>query len=59
MAQYAVGHPARVAAIERRVDALPGLQLAGAAYRGIGIPDCIRGGETAADTLLDAPPAPR
>jgi oxygen-dependent protoporphyrinogen oxidase len=55
MPQYAVGHLARVAAIERRVDALSGLQLAGAAYGGVGIPDCIRSGETAADTLLDAP----
>jgi oxygen-dependent protoporphyrinogen oxidase len=59
MPQYAVGHLARVAAIERRVEALPGLQLAGAAYGGVGIPDCIRGGEAAADTLLDAPPPPR
>jgi oxygen-dependent protoporphyrinogen oxidase len=59
MPQYAVGHLARVAAIERHVEALPGLQLAGAAYRGVGIPDCIRSGETAADAVLDAPAAPR
>jgi oxygen-dependent protoporphyrinogen oxidase len=49
MPQYAVGHLARVAAIERRVAALTGLQLAGAAYRGVGIPDCVRSGEAAAD----------
>lgn len=54
MPQYAVGHLDRVAAIERRLDAWPGLQLAGAAYRGVGIPDCIRSGETAADAVLDA-----
>ena len=54
MPQYAVGHLERVAAIERRLDAWPAFQLAGAAYRGVGIPDCIRSGETAADAVLDA-----
>ena len=51
MPQYAVGHLDRVAAIERRVAALPGLALAGAAYRGVGIPDCVRSGEAAADAV--------
>ena len=41
MAQYAVGHAARVRAIEERVGQWPGLHLIGNAYRGIGIPDCI------------------
>jgi len=59
MPQYAVGHLERVAAIERRLDAWPALQLAGAAYRGVGIPDCIRSGETAADAVLDALASPR
>lgn len=54
MPQYAVGHLDRVAAIEQRVTALPGLALAGAAYRGVGIPDCVRSGEAAADAV--APP---
>jgi oxygen-dependent protoporphyrinogen oxidase len=54
MPQYAVGHLDRVAAIERMVERWPGLSLAGAAYRGVGIPDCIRSGETAADAVLDA-----
>ena len=36
MPQYAVGHLDRVAAIEARAAALPGLALAGAAYRGVG-----------------------
>ncbi len=49
MPQYAVGHLDRVAAIEQRAAALPGLALAGAAYRGVGIPDCVRSGEAAAD----------
>lgn len=59
MPQYAVGHLGRVDAIERRIEAWPGLQLAGAAYRGVGIPDCIRGGEAAADAVLDAAGVPR
>jgi oxygen-dependent protoporphyrinogen oxidase len=54
MPQYAVGHLDRVADIERRVAALPGLRLAGAAYRGVGIPDCVRSGEEAADAVRAA-----
>ena len=54
MPQYEVGHLDRVAAIERRVHELYGLALAGNAYRGAGIPDCIRSGETAAETLLNS-----
>jgi oxygen-dependent protoporphyrinogen oxidase len=53
MPQYAVGHLARVEAIEARAAALPGLALAGAAYRGVGIPDCVKSGETAADALME------
>ncbi|MGH7265175.1 MAG: protoporphyrinogen oxidase, partial [Candidatus Rokuibacteriota bacterium] len=45
MPQYDVGHLDRVAALERRVGSLPGLALAGAAYRGVGIADCVRSGE--------------
>jgi len=51
MPQYAVGHLERVAAIEARLAALPGLVLAGAAYRGVGVPDCVRSGEAAANQL--------
>ncbi len=54
MPQYTVGHLARVAAIEARVAALPGLHLAGAAYRGVGIPDCVRSGEAAASAAVPA-----
>jgi oxygen-dependent protoporphyrinogen oxidase len=54
MAQYAVGHQERMARIAVRVAALPGLQLAGNAYDGIGIPDCIRLGRRAAKELLAA-----
>ena len=54
MPQYAVGHLDRIAAIEAHVGALPGLALAGAAYRGVGIPDCVRSGEAAADAMASA-----
>jgi oxygen-dependent protoporphyrinogen oxidase len=52
MPQYEVGHLTRVEAIEARVAAVPGLALAGAAYRGVGVSDAVRSGETAADHLL-------
>jgi oxygen-dependent protoporphyrinogen oxidase len=52
MAQYAVGHQSRARRVAERVAALPGLKLAGNAYDGIGIPDCIRLGRGAAKQLL-------
>ena len=52
MPQYRVGHLTRVGAIERAVAALPGLALAGAAYKGVGIADCVRSGEAAAEQAL-------
>ena len=51
MPQYHVGHLTRVASIEARVAALPGLELAGNAYHGVGIPQCIHSGETAAERI--------
>jgi len=54
MAQYAVGHQARAKRVAERVAALPGLKLAGNAYDGIGIPDCIRLGRAAARDLVGA-----
>lgn len=52
MPQYRVGHLARVERIERRLDTLRGLFLAGAAYRGVGLADCVRSGEAAAEAAL-------
>ena len=52
MAQYTVGHAARLAAIHERLKDLPGLYLAGNAYEGIGVPDCIRTGRHAASQAL-------
>jgi oxygen-dependent protoporphyrinogen oxidase len=52
MPQYTLGHPERVERIDARVAAYPGLALAGAAYRGVGIPDCIASGEAAAESVV-------
>lgn len=52
--QYAVGHLIRVAQIMEDVDAVGGLAVAGAAYRGVGVPACIGSGRDAARRLLGA-----
>jgi oxygen-dependent protoporphyrinogen oxidase len=52
MAQYNVGHLERLERIERFRRQLPGLALAGNAYRGIGVPDCVRSGKEAAEQVL-------
>jgi oxygen-dependent protoporphyrinogen oxidase len=51
MPQYEVGHLDRVQKIEEEVTQIPHLALAGNAFRGAGIPDCIRSGERAAEIL--------
>jgi oxygen-dependent protoporphyrinogen oxidase len=52
MPQYELGHPERVARIGRLAAAHPWLAVAGNAYAGVGVPDCIRSGHAAADRLL-------
>ncbi len=52
MPQYNLGHLQRAAAIESRLGAHPGLFMAGAAFHGVGIPDCIASGETAVAQAL-------
>jgi oxygen-dependent protoporphyrinogen oxidase len=52
MAQYTVGHRRRIERIEERRKAIPGLELAGNAYTGIGVPDCARMGKQAAERIL-------
>jgi oxygen-dependent protoporphyrinogen oxidase len=47
-AQYNVGHLTRVAALEARLSAYPGLLLAGSGFKSIGIPDCVTDGRAAA-----------
>ncbi len=48
MAQYTRGHLARVGRIEQAAAELPNFAIAGNAFRGIGVPDCIRTGADAA-----------
>ena len=48
MPQYTLGHLERVTVIDQRLATLPGLYVAGNAYRGVGLPDCIASGEAAA-----------
>ncbi len=52
MPQYTLGHLDRLALIDKRLAAHPGLFVAGNAYRGIGLPDCIASGEAAAEATL-------
>lgn len=51
MPQYQVGHVARVESIEQRVATHTGLELAGNAYRGVGIPQCVHIARQAAERL--------
>lgn len=51
MAQYTVGHAARIARVNAHLARLPGIHLAGNAYTGIGIPDCVRMGKAAAEAI--------
>jgi oxygen-dependent protoporphyrinogen oxidase len=50
--QYATGHLERVAEMEKSIAGLPGLQLIGNSFYGIGIPDCIRSGRKAAEKII-------
>ena len=54
MPQYVIGHPDRLERIETALIAHPGLAVAGAAYHGVGIPDCIASGEAAAESVAGA-----
>lgn len=53
MPQYTVGHLERIAKISKRAERYPGMELAGNAYKGVGIPDCVRSGEEAAEKLFN------
>lgn len=52
MPQYHIGHCDRVAQIRKLTESMPGLELAGNAYSGVGIPDCISSGESAAERVI-------
>ena len=55
MPHYTVGHLERIAAIDAALAAEPTIQVIGAAYRGVGIPECITQGQSAAAALLRLP----
>jgi protoporphyrinogen/coproporphyrinogen III oxidase len=48
---YAVGHPDRMAELESLLAVLPTLRLVGSAYYGVGLPDLVRQGRSAARSL--------
>jgi oxygen-dependent protoporphyrinogen oxidase len=50
--QYAVGHVERVARVRDAVAAVPGIDVCGAAYEGVGIPAVIAGAQQAAARVL-------
>ncbi|OQW97610.1 MAG: protoporphyrinogen oxidase [Verrucomicrobia bacterium A1] len=52
--QFDVGHLDRVGEMERMAAEIPGLHLAGSAYRGVGIPDCIKSARAAVDAVFEA-----
>ena len=52
MPQYHVGHLQRLDRIEGLLQQTPGIYVAGAGYRGVGIPDCIHDGARAAERVL-------
>ncbi len=52
MPQYTIGHLDRLTQIEAALSRYGGLVLTGAAYRGVGIPDCIRDGAVAAEHVV-------
>ncbi|MCB0021510.1 MAG: protoporphyrinogen oxidase, partial [Caldilinea sp.] len=54
--QYDVGHLERIAAIEQALP--PGIHVTGSAYRGVGIPDCVKQSQETAQRVAAAVPAP-
>jgi oxygen-dependent protoporphyrinogen oxidase len=53
MPQYQLGHVQLVSRIESLAAQLPGLALAGNAYHGVGLPQCVESGEGAAARLCE------
>ncbi len=51
MPQYHVGHLDRIARIEQLATRPSNLALAGNAYHGVGIPQCIASGQNAAEQI--------
>jgi len=53
MPQYRVGHLDLIRNIDHDLNHLPALAVAGGAYGGVGIPDCVRSGEKAAEKIVN------
>lgn len=54
MPQTIIGHEARMRRIEERIANLPGIEICGGAYYGLGIPNCVQQGQLAAKRLIDS-----
>lgn len=53
MPQYTVGHQERIKTIKKFTsENLPGVQIAGSSFDGVGVPDCIEQGKKAAQEVL-------
>jgi len=52
MAQYEVGHLDRVAEMEKILSAMPGFQIIGNSFHGIGVPDCIKSAKQAVGKII-------
>jgi oxygen-dependent protoporphyrinogen oxidase len=50
--QYLLGHGERVRLIEERLESFPGLYLAGNAFRGVGMNDCVENGFRVSDRII-------
>ncbi len=59
MPQYVVGHVDRIRELKALLTQVPTLRLCGAAYDGVGIPQCVRGGRQAADAIVGELTGPR
>jgi len=53
MPQYTVGHLSRVASVEAALAGRPEIALAGATFRGVGVPDCVAQGRSAARRVIE------
>ena len=51
--QYQVGHGALIESVLLELKSAPGLFVTGSAYKGIGIPDCIRDGTRVAKEAIE------
>jgi protoporphyrinogen/coproporphyrinogen III oxidase len=51
--QYAVGHPARIAAVRHVLAGVPGVVACGAVFDGVGIPACVQSAHRAVEELMD------